>query len=496
MPAFIPWTATAITQQLVATAQATVPQITDFTRGSVLRGIFEAQAISTEAIGQQIATAVDENMQMTLQRAVGKQPDPARAAYGQVIFSVPTAPTQAVVVPAGLTVGVPLSTLTFVVGGSVTWPAGATTLAVIVTCTSVGAQGNVPAQTITQIVSAVPPGLTGLTVSNPLALTTGADAETLLEATAQVPARLAQLKAATGDALAGSALKATVTDASGYVTEAVSRALSADGGYVAAPSTAPVLTAVSGSTALAAGTYTVGYTWTTAYGETPLSPTAAVSLAAGDAIQVGALALPTVSSQPPSPVATGVRYYLSSAAGSTTLLYDANGTGGAVTLTALPASGAAPPPTVNTAFAATPGFGTVWIANDLGTAPSAALLTAADQQVTGYTDAAGRLVPGTKAAGILTQVVAAQILVQNIALTILPQPGYTLAMIADAVALAVAGYFAGLDIGDAIRVTALLQAVTQVPGVSDAAPTTPTANVAGVWGALWTVGTVATTAWT
>lgn len=113
------------------------------------------------------------------------------------------------------------------------------------------------------------------------------------------------------------------------------------------PTTAPLLTATSPTTAtsLAAGTYTVAYAYQTPLGLTLPSPTATVTLTAGQAIQVRALALPLSL----SPGNTQVIYYLSEAAGSTTLLEDTISTGGQTTLTTLPASGASAPATTNTA---------------------------------------------------------------------------------------------------------------------------------------------------
>jgi len=114
--------------------------------------------------------------------------------------------------------------------------------------------------------------------------------------------------------------------------------------YVTAPSAAPTLTAVTptSSTNLAAGTYYVQYTFINAWGETTASPQGSVTLTAGQEIQVSAITLPVG--------ATGVNYYLSTAAGSTTTALAANGNGGQIDLTTLPASGAANPPSSNTAL--------------------------------------------------------------------------------------------------------------------------------------------------
>ena len=113
------------------------------------------------------------------------------------------------------------------------------------------------------------------------------------------------------------------------------------------PVQAPLLTATSPSpaTALAAGTYTVAYAYQTPYGVTRISPTATVTLTTGQAIAVNADTLPLAV----SPGNTQVIWYLSEAAGSTTILDAATTTTVTTTLTALPASGANAPPTANTA---------------------------------------------------------------------------------------------------------------------------------------------------
>ncbi len=108
---------------------------------------------------------------------------------------------------------------------------------------------------------------------------------------------------------------------------------------VAAPTVAPSLTATGSGTGLAAGTYTVGYTYTNAYGQTTLSPTATVTITAGQEVQVAAIALPDG--------VTGIDYYMSTAAGGTTLGYCTASNGAVTNLTAV--GDATAPPTTNTA---------------------------------------------------------------------------------------------------------------------------------------------------
>lgn len=111
---------------------------------------------------------------------------------------------------------------------------------------------------------------------------------------------------------------------------------SVNGSSLANPSVAPVPSAIAGPTALLAGTYTIGYTYANGTaGETLLSPTANVTITAGQAILLAAITLPSG--------ATAAKLYMSIAAGSSTLNYVASSNGAATTLSALPTSGTVPP---------------------------------------------------------------------------------------------------------------------------------------------------------
>lgn len=112
------------------------------------------------------------------------------------------------------------------------------------------------------------------------------------------------------------------------------------------PTVAPTLTAVTPgtATALAAGSYEVVYTYTTPNGETVASPISTVTISAGQEIQVSSITPPSGNG------INGVKYYMSTAAGGTTLGFDASGTGAQINLTTLPASGAAAPPSTSNAL--------------------------------------------------------------------------------------------------------------------------------------------------
>lgn len=134
--------------------------------------------------------------------------------------------------------------------------------------------------------------------------------------------------------------------------------------YAPNPTQAPSLTATSPSPAtdLAAGTYTVAVAYQTPAGLTLASPTAPVTIAAGQAIQVA------VGTLPPgvSPTNTAVAYYLSEAAGSSTILLATTTSATTTTLTTLPANGSPAPLSTSTAQIQ----GWAWIAGTITITPA------------------------------------------------------------------------------------------------------------------------------
>lgn len=102
------------------------------------------------------------------------------------------------------------------------------------------------------------------------------------------------------------------------------------------PDTAPTLAQSAGAGVLPAGTYTVGYSFVDADGETVLGPTTDVTIVASKQIDVTAI----------TPLPDGVdsvNWYMSIAAGSDTLKRVANNVGAAFSINALPAGNAAAP---------------------------------------------------------------------------------------------------------------------------------------------------------
>jgi hypothetical protein len=103
-----------------------------------------------------------------------------------------------------------------------------------------------------------------------------------------------------------------------------------------APDTGPTLAESAGAGLLAAGTYTVGYSWVDANGETILSPTTDVTIVASKQIDVTAVT-------PLPDGVTAVRWYMSIIPGSDTLRRVAENNGAAFSINALPAGNAASP---------------------------------------------------------------------------------------------------------------------------------------------------------
>lgn len=103
-----------------------------------------------------------------------------------------------------------------------------------------------------------------------------------------------------------------------------------------APTTGPTLAQSAGAGLLPAGTYTVGYSYVDADGETLLSDTTDVTITANKQIDVTAIT-------PLPDGVTAVRWYMSIVAGSEVLRRVAQNNGAAFSINALPASNAALP---------------------------------------------------------------------------------------------------------------------------------------------------------
>jgi uncharacterized phage protein gp47/JayE len=183
-----------LVEQTAAAVQGSAAQLVDFTTGSVLRAILEANAslalwlqwlillvLQTTRLATSSGSDVD-----SFGADFGMARLAAVAGQGSVTFSRYT-PTMAALIPTGTSVTTSDSTTQFTVGTDSTNPAwnasqngyllgvGVASVTVPVTATVTGSAGNVLAGTISLITSALP-GID--TATNTLALTGGLDAET------------------------------------------------------------------------------------------------------------------------------------------------------------------------------------------------------------------------------------------------------------------------------------------------------------------------------
>ncbi len=145
--------------------------------------------------------------------------------------------------------------------------------------------------------------------------------------------------AAAGTFVAGTALNSALYGSSQLF---IKNATVIPGGGAAPTLTAATAT-VANPSALAAGTYTVGYTWLSAAGESTLSATATQAVTVGQYINVASISFPTG--------ATGIKFYVSVAAGNTSVGYsDVNLTAAAAVAIGDVGNAALPAPSVNGAL--------------------------------------------------------------------------------------------------------------------------------------------------
>lgn len=235
--------------------------VTDYNVGSVIRLLGQGQAGILEGFYESDMIAKQESIQSIMYQMMQFPPLPAVNAYVQETFTNTNATSQPI--NAGTLITIPNSTLQYQTQNSFTIPANGSANATIV-CTTPGAIGNAPANSITQLVNPIK----GVTVSNTQAVITGRDAETAEERAARFYNYLAMIHRGDTKALEAGALTSNITDASGYITEQVIKAVASDGGYALVSG---AFAAVSGQ---AAGYATVwGYNGTGAMSSGLLSQT-------------------------------------------------------------------------------------------------------------------------------------------------------------------------------------------------------------------------------
>jgi uncharacterized phage protein gp47/JayE len=140
-----------------------------------------------------------------------------------------------------------------------------------------------------------------------------------------------------------------------------------------------------------------------------------------------------------------------------------------------------------------PGTIYVYINNGVSGA-SLDLQTAAQNQLSGYTDQNGVQHPGWKAAGITSVVFIATEVPIDVEVTIEIEDGRVGSVVSAQVAKAIQDYFATLDVGDTVRIESIKMAVRRTAGVLDIVTlNTPVFNLPQPYSAIAVAGQISVT---
>lgn len=196
--------------------------ITDFTPGSKIRSKFESVAIEMEAQDFAFFQAVKKAIPIAIYQAFDFNLIAAVKSSGYVTISASTPATNPIIIPSGTQVSVPAgsaaSEIIYRTQSSATIGIGQSNVSVKVVCDKAGTIGNTSANSITTIKSAVS-GISSVT--NPQALTNGAERETEPARKTRFSNYVQTLVRGTGPAIEHGASTAAITDTDGNITEQV-----------------------------------------------------------------------------------------------------------------------------------------------------------------------------------------------------------------------------------------------------------------------------------
>lgn len=212
---------------MAAYARLQTPELTDLQPGSVMRSLLEIMAAQIETAYYSAYDQTQQAITESAYRIWEFDRRPARAAYGIVRFTATAQIDTAIAIPAGTVVRVPNTARIYRTQAAATFPSGpiGTTLEVPILAIGTGKLYNTPAGTIIEIGSA----LSGLSVTNPAAIVTGADAETDEERLQRFATFVRSFHRASASAVEYAAEQAVITDpASGIVIERVMSARARD----------------------------------------------------------------------------------------------------------------------------------------------------------------------------------------------------------------------------------------------------------------------------
>jgi uncharacterized phage protein gp47/JayE len=200
-------------------------RVTDFLPGSTIRTKFESLAIELEAQDFAFYQAAKKAIPTAIYQAFNFTLLPPQKASDSVVFTASIATAVDLLIPQGTKVATEGSTTNpeklYVTTASATLLSGGTTVAAPIVCTVAGSIGNAGAGNITVLKQTIP-GIA--TVSNPKALTNGADKETEADRRARFIDYIASLRRGTNEAIVAGAKTATVMDDAGTILETVQTA--------------------------------------------------------------------------------------------------------------------------------------------------------------------------------------------------------------------------------------------------------------------------------
>lgn len=218
-------TQTQIAADMLAAISTSTSEVTNFNVGSLVRSLVDAYSAEAAQIEQEIEEQVSTAIINAIYQLLNMTPTGAVGSTYLLQFTLSPSATSSVTIPAGTAVATPNSTLQWTIGQSIMLSPGQSAT-VTATCTTTGSQTNVPANTITQLVTPI----AGVTVTNLSGqpVIPGRDAETQVELQARAANAINQLHRGDAGALEAGALTSQLVDASGNPTEQVVKALAVD----------------------------------------------------------------------------------------------------------------------------------------------------------------------------------------------------------------------------------------------------------------------------
>jgi uncharacterized phage protein gp47/JayE len=202
-----PINTTTVATNLLACMYGLTGQVTDATQGSIVRAWAESiGALSELVTAQNVANSLNTIVNQVYE-VFGITPYPATAATGEVVFYTGNGANipYSVNIPQG-TIVATNSGVQFQTTQNATLIVGTSAVTVPIIATQTGPQGNVPANTIVQIINALP---YPLFVTNPNQTTGGQTAETPQQTANRFAAKVQSLQQCTPLAIVNQALQIT-----------------------------------------------------------------------------------------------------------------------------------------------------------------------------------------------------------------------------------------------------------------------------------------------